>query len=159
MSESFPVISVLLSCASHSEFERHLGPAFVPAGPRQKSTSWSYPCLLCSLKQLNLDQNGIKEVPYLHYGSNSHFSIHPLSAKSGIREGLRSRKSAGKRLRQNPSAGLDEQPDYIILPNNKDPDRSGESPLGANQWHHQSPRHPPGCASLLSPDHMHSLNY
>ncbi|KAJ6664826.1 hypothetical protein lerEdw1_005798 [Lerista edwardsae] len=79
---------------------------------------------LRSLKQLNLDKNGIKEVPYLHYGSNAHFSIHPLSAKSGIREGLRSRKSAGKRLRQNPSAGLDEQPDYVILPNSKDPDRS-----------------------------------
>ncbi|XP_066475537.1 X-ray radiation resistance-associated protein 1 [Tiliqua scincoides] len=79
---------------------------------------------LQSLKQLNLDKNGIKEVPYLHYGNNSHFSIHPLSAKSGIREGLRSRKSAGKQFHQNRSPGLDKQPDYIILPNSKDRERT-----------------------------------
>ncbi|KAJ7320626.1 hypothetical protein JRQ81_020137 [Phrynocephalus forsythii] len=72
---------------------------------------------LRSLKQLNLDRNGIKEVPYLHHSNRSRFSIHPLSAKSGIKEGVRSRKTARKRLRQ-------EKPEYIILHSTKDPDRT-----------------------------------
>ncbi|KAH0625282.1 hypothetical protein JD844_033747 [Phrynosoma platyrhinos] len=78
---------------------------------------------LQNLKQLNLDRNGIKEVPYLHHVGNSCFSIHPLSAKSGIREGLRSRRNAGKRLRDGPPK-RSETPEYIILQNSKDPDRT-----------------------------------
>ncbi|XP_044306108.1 X-ray radiation resistance-associated protein 1-like [Varanus komodoensis] len=79
---------------------------------------------LRSLKQLHLDKNGIREVPYLHRVDSSRFSIHPLSAKSGIREGLRSRKSAGKRLRQEGSPGPSGQAEYLIVQNSKDPDRT-----------------------------------
>uniref|UniRef100_A0A8D0BGZ4 X-ray radiation resistance-associated protein 1 n=1 Tax=Salvator merianae TaxID=96440 RepID=A0A8D0BGZ4_SALMN len=79
---------------------------------------------LRSLKQLNLDQNGIKEVPYLHHVQDARFSIHPLSAKSGIREGLRSRKSAGKHLRKDSSPGFGGQAEYIVFQSSKDPDRT-----------------------------------
>ncbi|XP_042314780.1 X-ray radiation resistance-associated protein 1 isoform X2 [Sceloporus undulatus] len=79
---------------------------------------------LQKLKQLNLDRNGIKEVPYLHHVGNSCFSIHPLSAKSGIREGLRSRRNAGKRFRQDGPLKRSEMPEYIVLQNSKDPDRT-----------------------------------
>nr|XP_034970637.1 X-ray radiation resistance-associated protein 1 [Zootoca vivipara]XP_034970638.1 X-ray radiation resistance-associated protein 1 [Zootoca vivipara] len=79
---------------------------------------------LRSLKQLNLDRNGIREVPYLHHLDSGRFSIHPLSAKSGIREGLRSRKSAGKQIRQDKSPAGGGQPEYIVVQNSKDPDRT-----------------------------------
>ncbi|CAI5773577.1 X-ray radiation resistance-associated protein 1 [Podarcis lilfordi] len=79
---------------------------------------------LRSLKQLNLDRNGIREVPYLHHLDSGRFSIHPLSAKSGIREGLRSRKSAGKQIRQDKSPAGGGQPEYIVFQNSKDPDRT-----------------------------------
>ncbi|XP_033001716.1 X-ray radiation resistance-associated protein 1 [Lacerta agilis] len=79
---------------------------------------------LRSLKQLNLDRNGIREVPYLHHLDSGRFSIHPLSAKSGIREGLRSRKSAGKQIRQDNSSAGGGQPEYIVVQNSKDPDRT-----------------------------------
>nr|XP_060623143.1 X-ray radiation resistance-associated protein 1 [Anolis sagrei ordinatus] len=79
---------------------------------------------LQNLKQLNLDRNGIREVPYLHQVENARFSIHPLSAKSGIREGLRSRKKAGKQLQQDKPSKRSGTPDYIVLQNSKDPDRT-----------------------------------
>ncbi|XP_048348923.1 X-ray radiation resistance-associated protein 1 [Sphaerodactylus townsendi] len=81
---------------------------------------------LRSLKQLNLDQNGIKEVPYLHQGANARFSIHPLSAKSGIREGLRSRKSAEIQRTQDAFSGIGEQADYVAMQNTTDPERTAE---------------------------------
>ncbi|XP_061485099.1 X-ray radiation resistance-associated protein 1 isoform X2 [Rhineura floridana] len=112
---------------------------------------------LQSLKQLNLDKNGIKEVPYLHHMDNSRFSIHPLSAKSGIREGLRSRKSAGKHLHQDSSPSLGGQPEYIIFPNSKDPDRTeiafpSWSPDPPTEENSPSPRVPSkaSCASFSS---------
>uniref|UniRef100_A0A674I2N4 X-ray radiation resistance associated 1 n=1 Tax=Terrapene triunguis TaxID=2587831 RepID=A0A674I2N4_9SAUR len=55
---------------------------------------------LRSLKQLNLDKNGIAEVPYLHQMENSQFSLHPQSK---------------------------EQLEYLILQNHQDPDRTGNS--------------------------------
>ncbi|XP_053163414.1 X-ray radiation resistance-associated protein 1 [Hemicordylus capensis] len=98
---------------------------------------------LQSLKQLNLDKNGIKEVPYLHHVGSSCFSIHPLSAKSGIRAGLRSRKSASKRLRKDGPAGLIKQPDYIVIENRKDPDRTEvifPAPEPSTEEHSPCPR-------------------
>uniref|UniRef100_A0A8C0GKX4 Uncharacterized protein n=1 Tax=Chelonoidis abingdonii TaxID=106734 RepID=A0A8C0GKX4_CHEAB len=56
---------------------------------------------LRSLKQLNLDKNGIAEVPYLHQMENSQFSLHPQL--------LVTEK---------------EQLEYLILQNNQDPDRT-----------------------------------
>ncbi|KAM6447715.1 X-ray radiation resistance-associated protein 1 isoform 2-T3 [Liasis olivaceus] len=79
---------------------------------------------LRSLKQLNLDKNGIKEVPYLHYVDSAHFSIHPLSAKSGIQAGLCCRKNAKKKLHQDRSPRLSQQYSYIIGQNDNDPDRT-----------------------------------
>ncbi|XP_063160406.1 X-ray radiation resistance-associated protein 1 [Candoia aspera] len=80
---------------------------------------------LRSLKQLNLDKNGIKEVPYLHYADNTHFSIHPLSAKSGIRAGLCCRKNTQKKLQQDHSPRLNQQYSYIAVQDTKDPERTG----------------------------------
>ncbi|XP_026549097.1 X-ray radiation resistance-associated protein 1-like [Notechis scutatus] len=77
------------------------------------------------LKQLNLDKNGIKEVPYLHYLGQDHFSIHPLSAKSGIREGLRCRKKSPQKSHQDRSPRLNQQYSYIITQNTQDPDKTG----------------------------------
>ncbi|XP_077197289.1 X-ray radiation resistance-associated protein 1 isoform X2 [Paroedura picta] len=76
---------------------------------------------LRSLKQLNLDRNGLREVPYLHHLENSRFSIHPLSAKSGIREGLRTRKSAEI---QRKLSGLGEQAECVATQSSVDPDRA-----------------------------------
>ncbi|XP_039211813.1 X-ray radiation resistance-associated protein 1 isoform X2 [Crotalus tigris] len=76
------------------------------------------------LKQLNLDKNRIKEVPYLHYVSDNHFSIHPLSAKSGIRAGLRCRKKAPQKPHQDQSPRLHQQCSYLITQNTQDPDKT-----------------------------------
>ncbi|KAM3837438.1 X-ray radiation resistance-associated protein 1 isoform 2-T2 [Vipera latastei] len=76
------------------------------------------------LKQLNLDKNRIKEVPYLHYMSDNHFSIHPLSAKSGIRAGLHCRKNATQKSRQDQSPRLHQQYSYIITQNAQDPNKT-----------------------------------
>ncbi|XP_060091338.1 X-ray radiation resistance-associated protein 1 [Heteronotia binoei] len=79
---------------------------------------------LRSLKQLNLDRNGIKEVPYLHHLENSRFSIHPLSAKSGIREGLRTRKSAEVQRKRDVFSGRSEQADCVVVQSSLDLDRA-----------------------------------
>ncbi|XP_070605514.1 X-ray radiation resistance-associated protein 1 isoform X2 [Erythrolamprus reginae] len=76
------------------------------------------------LKQLNLDKNGIKEVPYLHYLGHDHFSIHPLSAKSGIRAGLRCRKKTPHKRPQDRSPRQNQKYSYIITQNSQDPDKT-----------------------------------
>ncbi|KAL8191331.1 UNVERIFIED_CONTAM: hypothetical protein K2H54_072236 [Gekko kuhli] len=80
---------------------------------------------LRSLKQLNLDRNGLREVPYLHHVENSRFSIHPLSANSGIREGLRTRRSAEIQRKREALSGLRELSDYVVLQSSLDLDSSG----------------------------------
>uniref|UniRef100_A0A8C4VMA6 X-ray radiation resistance associated 1 n=1 Tax=Gopherus evgoodei TaxID=1825980 RepID=A0A8C4VMA6_9SAUR len=72
---------------------------------------------LRSLKQLNLDKNGIAEVPYLHQMENSQFSLHPQSK---------------------------EQLEYLILQNNQDPDRTGNS----SAFHSQLSRPAPLLAEI-----------
>ncbi|ETE58896.1 X-ray radiation resistance-associated protein 1, partial [Ophiophagus hannah] len=96
------------------------------------------------LKQLNLDKNGIKEVPYLHYLGHDHFSIHPLSAKSGIREGLRCRKKSPQKSHQDRSLRLNQQYSYIITQNTQDPEKTGKASFTAggfqgplSQRHHR----------------------
>ncbi|XP_058042039.1 X-ray radiation resistance-associated protein 1 [Ahaetulla prasina] len=76
------------------------------------------------LKQLNLDKNGIKEVPYLHYLGHDRFSIHPLSAKSGIRAGLRCRKNSPPKPPPDRSPRLNQQYSYIITQNTQDPEKT-----------------------------------
>uniref|UniRef100_A0ABM5FVS8 X-ray radiation resistance-associated protein 1 n=1 Tax=Pogona vitticeps TaxID=103695 RepID=A0ABM5FVS8_9SAUR len=107
---------------------------------------------LRSLKQLNLDKNGIKEVPYLHHINHSRFSIHPLSAKSGIKAGLRSRKTARKRFSPDGSRRFCEKPEYIILHSTRDPDRTevvfpSWSPEPTEQEDSAPPRHVPETSS------------
>ncbi|XP_067389297.1 X-ray radiation resistance-associated protein 1 [Emydura macquarii macquarii] len=89
---------------------------------------------LRSLKQLNLDKNGISEVPYLHQMENSQFSLHPPSEKMGSKVESRSCPSRfGQRHEPllQAGAGLQgelvmekEQLEYLILQNSKDPDRT-----------------------------------
>uniref|UniRef100_A0A8C8SKG3 X-ray radiation resistance associated 1 n=1 Tax=Pelusios castaneus TaxID=367368 RepID=A0A8C8SKG3_9SAUR len=90
---------------------------------------------LRSLKQLNLDRNGISEVPYLHQMENSQFSLHPPSAKMSTKAKSRScpsRVGQKEELQLQAGAGLQgelvmekEQLEYLILRNSKDPDRTG----------------------------------
>nr|XP_008174447.1 X-ray radiation resistance-associated protein 1 isoform X3 [Chrysemys picta bellii] len=89
---------------------------------------------LRSLKQLNLDKNGIAEVPYLHQMENSQFSLHPQSAKMGTKAEPCSFSSRFGQKHEQPlqaGAGLQgqlvtekEQLEYLILQNHQDPDRT-----------------------------------
>ncbi|XP_065279387.1 X-ray radiation resistance-associated protein 1 [Emys orbicularis] len=89
---------------------------------------------LRSLKQLNLDKNGIAEVPYLHQMENSQFSLHPQSAKMGTKAESCSFPSRFGQKHEQPlqaGAGLQgqlvmekEQLEYLILQNHQDPDRT-----------------------------------
>ncbi|XP_038262917.1 X-ray radiation resistance-associated protein 1 isoform X3 [Dermochelys coriacea] len=89
---------------------------------------------LRSLKQLNLDKNGIAEVPYLHQMENSQFSLHPPSAKMGTKAESHSFPPRFGQKHEQPlqaGAGLQgqlvtekEQLEYLILQNNQDPDRT-----------------------------------
>ncbi|XP_008174447.2 X-ray radiation resistance-associated protein 1 isoform X3 [Chrysemys picta bellii] len=89
---------------------------------------------LRSLKQLNLDKNGIAEVPYLHQMENSQFSLHPQSAKMGTKAEPCSFPSRFGQKHEQPlqaGAGLQgqlvtekEQLEYLILQNHQDPDRT-----------------------------------
>nr|XP_016852922.1 PREDICTED: X-ray radiation resistance-associated protein 1 isoform X2 [Anolis carolinensis] len=103
---------------------------------------------LQNLKQLNLDRNGIREVPYLQQVEKARFSIHPLSAKSGIKEGLRSRKKAGKQLHQDQPSKRNKTPDYIILQNSKDPERTE---VIFPSWTPESPTQEPSPSPPPSP--------
>ncbi|XP_053871871.1 X-ray radiation resistance-associated protein 1 isoform X4 [Malaclemys terrapin pileata] len=89
---------------------------------------------LRSLKQLNLDKNGIAEVPYLHQMENSQFSLHPQLAKMGTKAEPCSFPSRFGQKHEQPlqaGAGLQgqlvtekEQLEYLILQNHQDPDRT-----------------------------------
>ncbi|XP_074832784.1 X-ray radiation resistance-associated protein 1 isoform X2 [Carettochelys insculpta] len=89
---------------------------------------------LCSLKQLNLDKNGISEVPYLHQTENSQFSLHPPRAKRGTKvESCSSPAGLQQKHEQRLQAGAGlqgklvmekEELDYLILQSNLDPDRT-----------------------------------
>uniref|UniRef100_A0A7M4FK89 X-ray radiation resistance associated 1 n=1 Tax=Crocodylus porosus TaxID=8502 RepID=A0A7M4FK89_CROPO len=86
---------------------------------------------LRSLKQLNLDKNGISKVPYLHQKGNSRFSLSPDVAKVGTRAEAGSRLRQWHKRRQRGGADghkeLKEkggQLEYFILQNSKDLDRT-----------------------------------
>uniref|UniRef100_A0A8C3SW41 Uncharacterized protein n=1 Tax=Chelydra serpentina TaxID=8475 RepID=A0A8C3SW41_CHESE len=93
--------------------------------------SWSLP-LLISLKQLNLDKNGIAEVPYLHQMENSQFSLHPPAAKIGTEAEPCSFPSRFRQTHEQPLQGQlvteEEQLEYLILQNSQDTDRTGVCP-------------------------------
>ncbi|NXH71930.1 XRRA1 protein, partial [Hydrobates tethys] len=94
---------------------------------------------LCSLRELNLDRNGISAVPYLHQAESRQFFLHPtLDGDSFRAEWYKSLSS----LRQQPQPLQQEgmkvpaeleakegQHEYVVLQNNRDPDRTGEQRL------------------------------
>ncbi|XP_019369824.1 PREDICTED: X-ray radiation resistance-associated protein 1 [Gavialis gangeticus] len=86
---------------------------------------------LRSLKQLNLDKNGISKVPYLHQKGNSRFSLSPDVAKMGTRAEAESRLRQWHKQRQRGGADGHKEPkekggqlEYFILQNSKDLDRT-----------------------------------
>lgn len=88
---------------------------------------------LLSLKQLNLDKNGISKVPYLHQKENSRFFLSPDVAKMGTRAEAGSRLRQWHKRRQRGGADGHKEPkekggqqEYFILQNSKDLDRTGE---------------------------------
>ncbi|NWZ27200.1 XRRA1 protein, partial [Asarcornis scutulata] len=95
---------------------------------------------LCSLRELNLDRNGISAVPYLHQAESRHFFLHPMLDDGTFRaEWYQSLSS----LRQQPQhrgtevpeelEGKKGQLEYSVSQNNGDPARRGEqcTPLPA----------------------------
>ncbi|XP_014377496.2 X-ray radiation resistance-associated protein 1 [Alligator sinensis] len=86
---------------------------------------------LRSLKQLNLDKNGISKVPYLHQKENSRFFLSPDVAKMGTRAEAGSRLWQWHKWRQRGGADGHKEPkekggqlEYFILQNSKDLDRT-----------------------------------
>ncbi|KAG6929011.1 X-ray radiation resistance associated 1 [Chelydra serpentina] len=83
---------------------------------------------LRSLKQLNLDKNGIAEVPYLHQMENSQFSLHPPAAKIGTEAEPCSFPSRFRQTHEQPLQGQlvteEEQLEYLILQSSQDTDRT-----------------------------------
>ncbi|KFP22236.1 X-ray radiation resistance-associated protein 1, partial [Egretta garzetta] len=93
---------------------------------------------LCSLRELNLDRNGISAVPYLYQAESRQFFLHPMLDGDSFRaEWYKSLSS----LWQQPRPGLPQQEDtevpaeleakkgqleYVVLQNDRDPDRTGE---------------------------------
>ncbi|KAM6419695.1 X-ray radiation resistance-associated protein 1 [Pluvialis apricaria] len=89
---------------------------------------------LCSLRELNLDRNGISAVPYLHQAESQQFFLHPVLDGDSFRaEWYKSLSS----LWQQPwppqqedtevPAELEEkkgQLEYVVLQNNRDPGRT-----------------------------------
>ncbi|NXS43581.1 XRRA1 protein, partial [Balaeniceps rex] len=94
---------------------------------------------LCSLRELNLDRNGILAVPYLHQAENRQFFLHPaLDGDSFRAEWYKSLSSLWQqpRLPQQENVEVpaeleakDGQLEYVVLQNDGDPDRTGEQRL------------------------------
>lgn len=117
------------------------GPAPCPAAARR--SRWLCACafpLSFSLRELNLDRNGISAVPYLRQAESRHFFLHPALDDGTFRaEWYRSLSS----LRQQPQhqgtevpeelEGKKRQLEYFVSRNNGDPARRGEqcTPLPA----------------------------
>ncbi|KAM9388375.1 X-ray radiation resistance-associated protein 1 [Phaethornis superciliosus] len=89
---------------------------------------------LCSLRELNLDRNGISAVPYLHQAESKQFFLHPVLEGDSFRaEWYKSLR----RLWQEPQPPQQEemelpgeleakrgQLEHVMLENNRDPDRT-----------------------------------
>ncbi|KFP01303.1 X-ray radiation resistance-associated protein 1, partial [Calypte anna] len=94
---------------------------------------------LCSLRELNLDGNGISAVPYLHQAESRQFFLHPVLEGDSFRaEWYKSLR----RLWKKPKAPQQEEMEVpgeleakrrqlepVMLQNNRDPDRTGEQHL------------------------------
>uniref|UniRef100_K7FLE0 X-ray radiation resistance associated 1 n=1 Tax=Pelodiscus sinensis TaxID=13735 RepID=K7FLE0_PELSI len=82
---------------------------------------------LRSLKQLNLDKNGISEVPYLHQMENSRFSLHPRSAKMDpSRLGQKHEQLLQGAAGLQRKLVMEEEPlEHMVLQNTPDPDGTG----------------------------------
>ncbi|XP_050768062.1 X-ray radiation resistance-associated protein 1 [Gymnogyps californianus] len=102
-------------------------------------------CHLCSLKELNLDRNGISAVPYLHQAESRQFFLHPaLDGDSFRAEWYKSLSSLWQRPRL-PQQEDTEVPaeleakkgqlEYVVLQNDRDPDRT-EVVFNSGSWEH-----------------------
>ncbi|NXI61065.1 XRRA1 protein, partial [Anseranas semipalmata] len=89
---------------------------------------------LCSLRELNLDRNGISAVPYLHQAESMQFSLHPALDDGSFRaEWYQSLSSLwqqpwppqheGTEVPAEPESKKG-QLEYVVLQNNGDPDRT-----------------------------------
>ncbi|NXE85097.1 XRRA1 protein, partial [Cochlearius cochlearius] len=91
---------------------------------------------LCSLRELNLDRNGISAVPYLYQAESRQFFLHPaLDGDSFRAEWYKSLSSLWQQPRLPQQEEMEVpaeleakkgQLEYVVLQNNRDPDRTGE---------------------------------
>ncbi|NWH50010.1 XRRA1 protein, partial [Fregata magnificens] len=89
---------------------------------------------LCSLRELNLDRNGISAVPYLHQAESRQFFLHPtLDSDSFRAEWYKSLSSLWQQRRLPQQEDMEVpaelemkkgQLEYVVLQNNRDPDRT-----------------------------------
>ncbi|NXW10469.1 XRRA1 protein, partial [Fregetta grallaria] len=94
---------------------------------------------LRSLRELNLDRNGISAVPYLHQAESRQFFLHPaLDGDSFRAEWYKSLSSLWQQSRPPQQEGTEVpaeletkkgQHEYVVLQNDRDPDRTGEQRL------------------------------
>ncbi|KAM6342067.1 X-ray radiation resistance-associated protein 1 [Podargus strigoides] len=116
---------------------------------------------LCSLRELNLDRNGISAVPHLHQAESRQFFLHPtLDGDSFRAEWYKSPSS----LCQQPwppqqedtevpaeLEGKKGQLECVVLQNNRDPDRMGSSMMWERPHAHGQGSNPnPTCGELLA---------
>ncbi|XP_075347457.1 X-ray radiation resistance-associated protein 1 isoform X1 [Mycteria americana] len=89
---------------------------------------------LCSLRELNLDRNGISAVPYLHQAESRQFFLHPaLDGDSFRAEWYKSLSSLWQQPRLPQQEDMEVpaeleakkgQLEYVVLQNDRDPDRT-----------------------------------
>ncbi|XP_072707088.1 X-ray radiation resistance-associated protein 1 [Ciconia boyciana] len=89
---------------------------------------------LCSLRELNLDRNGISAVPYLHQAESRQFFLHPaLDGDSFRAEWYKSLSSLWQQPRLPQQEDMEVpaeleakkgQLEYVMLQNDRDPDRT-----------------------------------
>ncbi|KAF1629063.1 UNVERIFIED_CONTAM: X-ray radiation resistance-associated protein 1, partial [Eudyptes robustus] len=94
---------------------------------------------LCSLRELNLDRNGISAVPYLRQAENRQFFLHPaLDGDSFRAEWYKSLSSLWQQPRLPQQENMEVpaeleakkgQLERVLLQNDRDPDRTGEQRL------------------------------
>ncbi|NXU31270.1 XRRA1 protein, partial [Thalassarche chlororhynchos] len=89
---------------------------------------------LCSLRELNLDRNGISAVPYLHQAESRQFFLHPaLDGDSFRAEWYKSLSSLWQQPRPPQQEGMEVpaeleakkgRHEHVLLQNDRDPDRT-----------------------------------
>lgn len=111
------------------------------AGCIHRWKSWSFSRISSSnsLRELNLDRNGISAVPYLHQAESRQFFLHPVLDGDSFRAECYKSLSSLWQQPQSPQqddmkvpAELEEkkgQLEYVVLQNNRDPGRTGEQRL------------------------------